>query len=270
LSDLMSFMAWSAAEDASSAANDAAHAANRAADESARHSELVKNQADADKQNALNKMLQDLFYDREPDLYRLSELQSFVGRYPQFINRIAFSKRTYFPPFPWRAGLITAVLFTTVILWDGWFKWVFLVMAGLGARITQIDFNEWKYYRDNREQIEIDRLKTIDETYTRLMTNLANEFSMLSARGVVAKYYIDMNVSNTFKVLYKQNAYKAEKALLKLYYLVLELREMDMYEEARIVKIFHNREEIEKLANQSKLFTSESLNVYSNYMSQLN
>jgi hypothetical protein len=263
MGDFFSMMAWIEASNASDAANDAASEASRAADESQYLSKLEEDRVGTDRQNGLNKMLQDLFYNREPDLYRLAELQSFVDRYPNVVHREAFPQRKWWPPFPTMATIITLGALGILWLSSGWFCIIPIVIGAMSALTMFADIKEWKYYKDNKENIEADRLKTIDETYIQLMTTLEKEFSMLSARGIVAKYTIDTNIDATYKALYKQNPNKAEAALLQLYYVVLNLREMDIDEESHIIHQFHERSEIKNLSSQNKLFTAESLNIYS-------
>lgn len=263
MGDIFSLMAWMEASEASDAANNAAAEASRAADESKYLSGLEEDRVRTDRQNGLNKMLQDLFYDREPDIYRLSEMQSFVSRYPQLVNRIAFPKRTWWPTFPIMATGVTLGMSALFWISSGWFRTLPIVIGTISTLNMVADIKEWKYYQNNKEQIEIDRLKIIDKNYVSLMTNLENEFSMLSVRGIVAKYYIDTNIDAAFKTLYKLDPKKAETALLRLYYTVLDMRELDADEEKRIVHRFHHRPEIQNLSSQNKLFTAESLKIYS-------
>jgi hypothetical protein len=263
MGDFFSLMAWMEASEASDAAHGAAAEASRAADESQYLSKLEEDRVSTDRQNGLNKMLQDLFYNREPDLFRLTELQTFVGRYPNLIHREAFPQRKWWPPFPTTATVITLVALGVLWLSSGWFCIVPIVIGAMSAFTMYVDIKEWKYYKDNKENIEIERLKKIDDTYIQIMANLQKEFSMLSARGIVAKYTIDTNIHATYNALYKLNPNKAEAALLQLYYVVLNLKDMSADEESRISHQFHERSEIKNLSSQKKLFTVESLKIYS-------
>ena len=71
MGDILDIMAWSASEDAASAARSAEDAANASREETSKLIKLQKKKEDALTIRRLNKMLQDIFYDREIEFYNL-------------------------------------------------------------------------------------------------------------------------------------------------------------------------------------------------------
>ena len=264
----MDLLTWMAASDAESAERDAESAANEAREESERLANL--HQSNIRKQNIedLNKVFQDLFYEREVDYYKVDNLKEFIGNSIGY--RSVYPKPYHHYEFPYFFVIIFSIssylAFPNVITqnFNGFTIFVSIVSFLSFLAIGKIHKN-WFDWQNNKERIFENRQNNINNEYFDIMTSLASEFSMLSDRGIRVKYTIDKHLQNIYKILKEEDEIKVEKALLKLYYLIFNIDEkFNSSEEKILTKIFLDRLGIKELINKNRLFTSESIEIYKN------
>jgi len=263
----MDLLTWMAASDAESAARDAESAANEAREESERLANL--HQSNIRKQNIedLNKVFQDLFYEREVDYYKVDNLKEFIGNSIGY--RSVYPKPYHHYEFPYFFiiifGISSYLAFPNVITqnFNGFTIFVSVVSLLSFLAIVKIHKN-WFDWQNNKERIFENRQNNINNEYFDIMTSLKSEFNILSDRGIRVKYIIDKYIDNIYNILEKENPQKAKESLLKLYHLLLIDWDITEEDEKIITNIFLNRPGIKELINKNRLFTSESIEIYKN------
>ncbi len=262
----MDLLTWMAASDAESAARDAESAANEAREESERLADL--HQSNIKKQNIedLNKVFQDLFYEREVDYYKVDNLKEFIAN--SIGCRSVYPKPYHHYEFPYFFVIIFAIssylAFPNIIThnFNGFTIFISIVSFLSFLAIVKIHKN-WFDWKNNKERIFENRQNNINNEYVDIIRPLKSEFHMLSDRGIRVKYIIDKYLQNIYKILKQENAIKAEKSLLKLYYLIFNIDEkFNSSEEKILTRIFLKREGIRELISKNRLFTAESIEIY--------
>lgn len=265
MSSGIDFLTWMAASDASDAARDAADKAEEAREETARLIRLQEETIHTNKIESLNKMLQDLFYDREVDYYKISSLKNIVHKYSYYNSIVTFSKKSLINKIP----IIPTILLLILLVY--FFKnnvsvlvSVIILCIGVWSLIIIVKYiRKAIYYSQHKDRFEQERKESIVNLYMLPMNILAREYRMLNETGIVVKYQIDRLVLETFLKLKKVDTEKAKKALLKLYYLLMNLdSNFSKYEESVIVNIFLERPEFKELIQNNRLFCHESLEIY--------
>ena len=257
---LMDIMAWSAAEEAASAARSAQDAVDRAR-ESAEGQEFsrIKNS----RRESINKMLQDIFYDREVDYYKVADVANILNSYPY--QKVLPIQHTD-DGFPYISFFISILI--GFFTFDS-FNYVILSVFILFFVAFSILFKDWFWWKINKKRLQAERLKNIEKLYDAPMRHLASEFSMLSRYGILRKYNVDSSVLQTYKILLSQDKTKAKESLLKLYYLLFDLDDgyrFTMAQEKVLTNIFLEYPEIKNLYKQNLLFQQEALNLYEKYL----
>lgn len=264
---LVDFLAWSAAEDASSAARSAEEAINSAREEADRQERVRVSQA---RHETINKMLQDLFYDREVDYYKISNIKNSLGD--------GYGAQPLFPinygehGFPYKSLIIGSVLayfsansLINVELHHHESHIFLYIITTIFLLVAFVGLKRWYWYRTNIERLREERMVKVKNLYEKPMSDLAKEFSMLTRSGIVRKYRIDSQVLETYKALRDQDETKARAALLQLYYLLFNLDEGDKFssdEEARLTNIFLEESIYKDWDNKGILFSKEALDIY--------
>jgi len=256
-------MAWSAASDAESAARDAEYAVNQAREsaESLEYDRIAR-----ERNQTMNKILQDIFYEREVDFFKISEIKK---------NIKGYYSSSLFPIYnnyelPYIALIISIALFFMLFKSfniDDYSKMaLFMIVSNAIFFILKIkQTKNWFWWKRNKKRLQEERLQKIDDLYRVPMRNLAKEFYMLSRSGIVRKYRIDWTIEETYNILKNENKTQAKKALLKLYYLLFDLSDDYKFSspaEQKITTIFLKREEIRKLDAKNLLFSKEALDIY--------
>ena len=258
-------MAWSAASNAESAARDAEYAANQAREsaEDLEYSRVLR-----ERSQTMNKILQDIFYGREVDFFKISEIKKNIKGYNS--NRSLFRINNNYS-FPYIALFfsiaLSFMLFKSFNIDDYSKMSIFIIISNIIFFLLKIrQTKDWIWWKKNKKRLEEERLQKIDNLYRVPMRNLAKEFYMLSRTGIVRKYRIDKTVEETYTILKNENKTQAKKALLKLYYLLFEFSDdnfkFNSDAEQQLTNIFIKDEEIRTLDTKNMLFLKEALDIF--------
>jgi|GEM_PF-5846602 len=225
---LTNLLAWSAANDAADAANEAASASREAASEASRLADIHENNLDQARRNSINKMLQDLFYNREPELFNLNELKRYVqSSFDVYYKKIGIPLEyryhdSAFPPTI--IAIIVGVL--TYVSRPSWFKIAFLGITLYAGYVAWNRISSKSKWDSGAKERERKRQEKIHTQYYDDMKYVSNLFPMLSYSGIVRKYFIDEVISDTYKVLLNKDESLANLAKIELYMLLLALDDM--------------------------------------------
>ena len=255
-------MAWSAAEDAASAARSAQDAADRARESA---EELEYSRIKHNRKETVNKMLQDMFYNREVDYYKVADVKNILNSYPyRTVLPLDYSSNDRFPYISFALSILSGF-----ITYDS-FNYVILSLFILIFLSFSLLFKQWLWWKINKKRVQAERLENIEKMYDATMRRLAHEYPMLSKYGILKKYNIDSSVLQTYKILLSQDKAVAKKSLLKLYYLLLDLDEGYRFSteyEKVLTTIFLEYPEIQNLDKQNLLFQQAALNLYEKHQS---
>lgn len=264
----MGLFTWIAASDAESAARGAEYAANQAREETERladlHSEKVRKRNIED----LNKLFQDIFYNREADYYKVDSIKQFIDKSIGYRSVYRTPYHNYH--FPYLFVIIFSITSYLSILgfsnekYNGFTIFLSIVSFLSFLAILKIHKN-WFDWKRNKDEILQNRMNSINNEYLEIIKSLKNEFYMLSDRGIRVKYAIDKHLQNIYKILEQENSTKAKESLLKLYYLIFNIDEkFNSNEENIVTRQFLERQGIKELISKNRLFTTESIEIYKN------
>lgn len=262
----MDILTWMAASDAESAARDAENAANEAREETERLADLHRDKTRKQNIEDLNKLFQDLFYNRETDYYKIDSIKQFIDKNIGYRSVYRTPYHNY--EFPYFFVIIFAITSYISIpnllneIFDGFTIFLSIISLLSFLAILKIHKN-WFDWKKNKETILQNRTNNINNEYMGVIRPLKTEFHMLSDRGIRVKYTIDKHLQNIYKILKQENAIKAEESLLKLYYLIFNIDEkFNSSEEKIVTRIFLERQGIRELISKNRLFTTESIEIY--------
>ena len=263
----MDLFTWMAASDAESAARDAENAANEAREETKRLADLHKDKARKQNIEDLNKLFQDIFYNRETDYYKVDSIKQFVDNNIRYRSVYRTPYHNY--EFPYFFVIVFSIASYLAIpnllnnIFDGFTIFLSIISLLSFLAILKIHKN-WFDWKRNKNRILQNRTNNINNEYLDIITSLKNEFNILSDRGIRVKYTIDKHLYNIYKILRQENAGKAEESLLKIYHLLLIDWDISSSDEKILTKIFLERQGIKELISKNRLFTTESIEIYKN------
>ena len=251
-----------------SAAEEAKSAAEDAREESEYLASLVSSASYERNVESLNKMFQDIFYDREVDYFKVDTLKRWIEGKQNY--RFTEQKPSYSYNFPlfwiFMFGISTFLFYPHFLVND--IDGVQMFLAGFAVlsafMIIKKHYDALEWYLNKEYLLKLHNQKML-KIYEEPMKVLKSEFSMLNFSGLYKKCIIDEYLQKSYNILSKKDNQKAKEALLEIYYIFFNLdSEFSKKEEWEIVEIFLDRDELKELIRNNKLFTKESLEVYEN------
>lgn len=260
MADIVDLFTWAAAEDAKSAARDAEHAANEAKEKAQELIELHQSNEYAKTVWLLNKMLQDLFYDKEVAYYNLARLKTFVHSQNSDMNCVKHDYRTSLPPFP----AVSLILGTFFGVWGfnmhGFWSYPFWIMGVYSFWKFLAQLKEWNSLKKGLPSYLEEQQKKIDLMYYKVKV-LKNLYPMLSLYGISTKSQIDSYIQTTYEALLRVDDAKAKRSLRTLYGLLMDI-EVDPNDEKIVFMMYDHSKGLKRLVDGRGVFCKEALGYY--------
>jgi len=257
MGDIIDFMAWSAAEDAASAARSAENAALESTNQTTKLLDSQLANSKKVKKKQLNKMLQDIFYEREVEYYLISDIREYINSGDKRMNHYSFPEKKDVPQFPIKSSIFFIGLIYLSFLFGNTI--IKIIVSLFAVFYSYSDIKNWFYWKRNKKKIELNRLNKIKKTYQTVVQSLVKDYPFLSYYGIMRKFEIDKNIRDTYEVLKSKDFVKANDAILQLYTMVLDIKNSD---KSMLKMLQEQSEEIIKLDHENKLFSIEAYKKY--------